>query len=81
MAASDALAHSIRVDAGELLRVESHTAEDTIVVGFNTGMGNASAGMAKGGFQLMQSWLPDLVDLLRLLDADQGHGPGGVVGQ
>ena len=50
---------------GELLRAEPHrSAEDTIVAGFNTGMGNTSAGMAKGGFALMQSWLPDLVDLL-----------------
>jgi hypothetical protein len=52
---------------GELLRAEpNHTAEDTVVVGFNTGFGNASAGMAKGGFALMTGWLPDLLALLRL---------------
>jgi len=52
---------------GALLRAEPyHTAEDTMVVGFNTGMGNTSPGMAKGGFGLMQSWLPDLIDLLRV---------------
>jgi hypothetical protein len=52
---------------GALLEAEpNHSAEDTIVVGFNTGMGNASEGMARGGFALMQSWLPDLIALLRL---------------
>jgi len=52
---------------GELLRKEPHhTAEDTIAVGFNTGMGNASAGMKKGGFSLMKSWLPDLMALLEM---------------
>ena len=52
---------------GDLFRAEPHhSAENTIVIGFNTGMGNTSAGMAKGGFVLMQSWLPDLVELLRL---------------
>jgi hypothetical protein len=50
---------------GDLLRAETHhSRESTIVVGFNTGFGNASAGMAKGGFALMQSWLPDLLALL-----------------
>ena len=50
---------------GELLRKEPrYTADDTIVVGFNPGFGNASAGMARGGFALMQSWLPDLCALL-----------------
>ena len=51
---------------GELLRAEptNFTAEDTIVVGFNPGFGNTSAGMARGGFTLMQSWLPDLCALL-----------------
>lgn len=29
-------------------------------------MGNASEGMAKGGYALMQSWLPDLIAMLRL---------------
>ena len=52
---------------GELLAREAHhTAETSLVVGFNTGMGNASAGMAKGGYALMQSWLPDLLAMLRL---------------
>ena len=52
---------------GELLAKETfHTAESSIVVGFNTGMGNASEGMAKGGYALMQSWLPDLLAMLRL---------------
>ena len=52
---------------GELLRAEpQHTAESSIVVGYNTGFGNASSGMAKGGFALMTSWLPDLLAVLRL---------------
>ena len=52
---------------GELLNAEPrHNSDDTIVVGYNTGMGNASAGMAKGGFALMTGWLPDLIALLRL---------------
>jgi len=52
---------------GQLLRQEPHhTAEDTIAVGFNTGMGNASAGMSRGGFALARSWLPDLMALLSL---------------
>lgn len=51
---------------GALFAAEpQHTAESTLVVGFNTGMGNASPGMAKGGFPLMTSWLPDLIELLR----------------
>ena len=51
---------------GELFRHEpAHDPSSTVVVGFNTGMGNASAGMAKGGFALMQSWLPDLIAILR----------------
>lgn len=35
-------------------------------MGFNTGMGNASAGMSRGGFALARSWLPDLMALLSL---------------
>ena len=51
---------------GELLRTEPHhTAEDTIVVGFNTGMGNTSAGMAKGGFMLMQSGSHDCMGMAK----------------
>ena len=51
---------------GDLLRAEKHhNAEQTIVVGFNTGFGNASDGMAKGGFALMTGWLPDLLAMLR----------------
>ena len=52
---------------GSLLAAEpQHTAESTVVVGFNTGFGNASDGMAKGGFPLMMGWVPDLLALLRL---------------
>ena len=52
---------------GELLRKEPrHTAESTVVVGFNTGFGNCSEGMHKGGFPLMMGWLPDLIALLQL---------------
>ena len=52
---------------GELLKVErQHNAERTIVFAPNPGFGNASDGMAKGGFALMTGWLPDLVAMLRL---------------
>ena len=53
---------------GDLLRAEPnrHSPEQSIVVGFNPGFGNCSDGMAKGGFALMSSWLPDLCDILRL---------------
>ena len=60
-------ARSFHGTLGELLRAEPHHhADNTIVVGFNTGFGNASSGMARGGFPLMMGWLPDLVTLLRL---------------
>lgn len=53
---------------GELLVAEPgrHDKERAVVVGFNTGFGNASDGMAKGGFSLMTGWLPDLLAILRL---------------
>lgn len=53
---------------GDLLKAEPnrHTAESSIVVGFNTGFGNCSDGMHKGGFPLMMGWLADLIELLRL---------------
>ncbi|KAL1521167.1 hypothetical protein AB1Y20_022720 [Prymnesium parvum] len=51
-------ARAYRGTLGELLRAEPHlTAANTLLVGFNTGMGS-------GLFPLMRSWLPDLLLVL-----------------
>lgn len=53
-------ARSFRGTLGQLLAAEPerYTPSDTLVVGFNTGMGS-------GLYALMRSWLPDLLALLR----------------
>lgn len=52
-------ARCFRGTLGQLLHAEPHhSAETTVAVGFNTGMGS-------GLYPLMNSWLPDLLALLR----------------